>query len=619
VFTDDTQFENVTFGQAEFDWAKFNGDVEFRDVEFSDRATFRWVEFGGSVDFTEVEFGGDARFAGAEFGQDARFNCLFRGAANFGKDDRSKTGAIFKGKADFYGVRFEGDALFEGKRMLGQLSASREAPKAERDRALNFLPGSAQFHGETSFQKATFCGHALFRSITFSGIARFGQARFEGAARFDDSEFNGDVTFVAARFHKRAGFARANFKRAVNLAETVFLGVADFSSAVLRDETTLGPCKANDLKVSGIQVGRRCAIECDAQQFSGADIHCPDGLNLRLDGGIYIDASDMLSVATLTFTYEGGQLTLADAKFNSPTTIAAPAHPKDSADVPASVEPLTVPKMLTLRRVDATNLNLVGIDLRACRFLDCYNRDRLRIDGPLQFAPTPAGRRWTRRQVLADEHLWRARYDRRPAGWFPDDSRHPGEEIPPYRPEERMRPPARAEAARVQTAYRDLRKGREDAKDEPGAADFYYGEMEMRRLAAHPHSIERALLNVYWTIAGYGLRASRAVVALFLLLLLGTIGLATVGFGPSSRLEYRPAAQNPTGQAATYRQVAVPGSRPGWAAALDYSLESATSLLRTYQPRPLSAAGQVIEITLRMLGPVFLALAILAIRGRVKR
>jgi hypothetical protein len=31
--------------------------------------------------------------------------------------------------------------------------------------------------------------------------------------------------------------------------------------------------------------------------------------------------------------------------------------------------------------------------------------------------------------------------------------------------------------------YRALRKGREDLKDEPGAADFYYGEMEMRRRA----------------------------------------------------------------------------------------------------------------------------------------
>ena len=33
----------------------------------------------------------------------------------------------------------------------------------------------------------------------------------------------------------------------------------------------------------------------------------------------------------------------------------------------------------------------------------------------------------------------------------------------------------------VAVLYRALRKSREDAKDEPGAADFYYGEMEMRR------------------------------------------------------------------------------------------------------------------------------------------
>jgi hypothetical protein len=33
----------------------------------------------------------------------------------------------------------------------------------------------------------------------------------------------------------------------------------------------------------------------------------------------------------------------------------------------------------------------------------------------------------------------------------------------------------------VAPLYRALRKAQEDAKDEPGAADFYYGEMEMRR------------------------------------------------------------------------------------------------------------------------------------------
>jgi hypothetical protein len=40
--------------------------------------------------------------------------------------------------------------------------------------------------------------------------------------------------------------------------------------------------------------------------------------------------------------------------------------------------------------------------------------------------------------------------------------------------------------ARLAVLYRQLRKAQEDAKNEPGAADFYYGEMEMRRLAYQP-------------------------------------------------------------------------------------------------------------------------------------
>jgi hypothetical protein len=69
-----------------------------------------------------------------------------------------------------------------------------------------------------------------------------------------------------------------------------------------------------------------------------------------------------------------------------------------------------------------------------------------------------------------------------------------------------------------------LRKGRQDAKDEPGAADFYYGEMEMRRHARGSASnrrrassrgrVERGILTAYWLVSGYGLRAWRALAGL---------------------------------------------------------------------------------------------------------
>jgi hypothetical protein len=44
------------------------------------------------------------------------------------------------------------------------------------------------------------------------------------------------------------------------------------------------------------------------------------------------------------------------------------------------------------------------------------------------------------------------------------------------------------EPGQIAGLYRALRKGREDVKDEPGAADFYYGEMEMRRHARQARS-----------------------------------------------------------------------------------------------------------------------------------
>ncbi|MER7693383.1 hypothetical protein [Streptomyces sp. NPDC097610] len=60
--------------------------------------------------------------------------------------------------------------------------------------------------------------------------------------------------------------------------------------------------------------------------------------------------------------------------------------------------------------------------------------------------------------------------------------------------------------------YRALRKAFEDSKNEPGAADFCYGEMEMRRRdRTGTTRAERGLMQGYWALSGYGLRASRAL------------------------------------------------------------------------------------------------------------
>jgi hypothetical protein len=124
------------------------------------------------------------------------------------------------------------------------------------------------------------------------------------------------------------------------------------------------------------------------------------------------------------------------------------------------------------------------------------------------------------RLVLAEEHEWGATQGPS-SGWCGDDIKRPpwldeldrrlgvldeSEERTELRPR------------RIAAIYRALRKGREDEKDEPGAADFYYGEMEMRRPDPTRTRAERAILWLYWLVSGYGLRATRALASLFVTL-----------------------------------------------------------------------------------------------------
>ncbi|MFI5582980.1 hypothetical protein ACIA8N_34230 [Streptomyces sp. NPDC051822] len=77
--------------------------------------------------------------------------------------------------------------------------------------------------------------------------------------------------------------------------------------------------------------------------------------------------------------------------------------------------------------------------------------------------------------------------------------------------------------------YRALRKAFEDGKHEPGAADFYYGEMEMRRHADDISRSERSLLTAYWALSGYGMRAWRALGSLAATMLVTVVLLVAVG------------------------------------------------------------------------------------------
>jgi hypothetical protein len=233
------------------------------------------------------------------------------------------------------------------------------------------------------------------------------------------------------------------------------------------------------------------------------------------------------------------------------------------------------PNLVSLRDTNVGDLTVSGLDLSACRFSGAINLDWLRLESS-RFARSPRAFQLADRQVIAEERDWRAVHDRRARDWAAPAQPH-------GRPHEDLEP------GEVAPIYRALRKGREDLKDEPGAADFYYGEMEMRRHGASSRT-ERSVLSVLWLVSGYGLRTSRALAALLVTVVAFAVVFEAWGFDQHQSL----------------------------GTALLFSLESTTSLLRGAD-RDLTEVGETLWIVLRLLGPAFFGLAILSLRGRIKR
>jgi hypothetical protein len=263
-------------------------------------------------------------------------------------------------------------------------------------------------------------------------------------------------------------------------------------------------------------------------------------------------------------------------------------------------------RIISLRGSDVTGLAFGRVDLQSCHFVDVHNLDKLRIEHPDVFGRAPS--RWgeSTRQVLAEEVEWRHTMPR---------SGHWKQIMVSPLPEAKAPLQPRSIAA----LYRALRKGREDSKDEPGAADFYYGEMEMRRYGTRWPSVERLLLTLYWLVSGYALRAWRAFVALALVIVGAAVLFAGPGFKPATFPTCGIAETSQTGTP-VYR-CQPKRSTSYWSQfpnAVVYSAQSATSILRG-PDRPLTPLGEYTQIVLRLLGPLLFGLAILSLRGRVKR
>jgi hypothetical protein len=260
------------------------------------------------------------------------------------------------------------------------------------------------------------------------------------------------------------------------------------------------------------------------------------------------------------------------------------------------------PRLKSLSGADVAHLTLADIDLKFCVFKSAMNLDQLRLATACPFDKPPCEgirigrsfpyfRKWTKRTTIHEERRWRQWTPKR-EGWTGASAEREVDEQPVYGRTRSGKAALASEAERLAKTYRALRKGREDEGNAPGAGDFYYGEMEMRRHGQAPGP-ERVVIWLYWLVSGYGLRASRAVIALAFTVVAFGILFAWCGFRPDQ----------------------------GLGRGLLFSVESSSSLFRVPETKDfgLTGGGEVLQVIMRLLGPLFFGLALLSLRGRVKR
>ena len=224
---------------------------------------------------------------------------------------------------------------------------------------------------------------------------------------------------------------------------------------------------------------------------------------------------------------EGGLLVVDKAKVQlDQVSLGGPLRVSGGRDIQNQ------PEILRLLNADAGQMTFARVNLTRCSFRGAHGLGSIDIEATTMFprAPWWAGRR----RFIADEFAWRHGAGKLHNFKWKIDGVHVGAVLPPVvkgggPPPTLLQP---LNALQVASVYRDLRRSLEAKSDMPGAADFYYGEMEMRRWGKGRSAIERVLVSCYWLTCGYGLRPGRALLVWLALVTLGALAFDRTGLAP---------------------------------------------------------------------------------------
>lgn len=593
------------FGGLRLENAVFRCDVELSGAQFYEQAVFDGAKFHGEAIFDKATFHSHCRFIGCQFfesfslhmstvvGDCLLSRAIIQGGANL---EQVKVGSaiwleetIVKGSANFRKLVVENVGFFNKVKIGG---------------AANFT--SATFVGDASFEAATFGGVARFTEVQFTGLAwfvdvwaksevwfdkatfrrdcRFTGVTFLGDALYQNSQFLGTAWFDNVEVFKSINFDEALFSKDIMLAASHFKRNVSLTAAQVKTAEEIGP-----IIVGGMFI-------LDQASFYNS-------ISIRIAAPrVSCTATKFLEGATIDVTRT--DVLLNRALFGKSSSVVGNTLDRALGTAPS--------RLLSMYGVDANNLALINLNLAPCRFSGARNLDKMRIEAARPFADSPPAcrirvgnrtiplwRRWTRRQTLAEEHEWRysnssartsrwARLKRVIAcpEWNPRECH-----FPEWAAQRAGRSPLPLVPEDLARLYRSLRKAQEDNKNEPGAADFYYGEMEMRRRSSDTPLSERFILHLYWLSSGYALRASRTVALLLGILILNGFLCYFIGLSGT-------------------RGSSIISSTV-------YVVETALSL--PTEQLELSIPIRILRIVLRLTVPLLVGLTILCVRNRIKR
>ncbi|MFJ4939011.1 pentapeptide repeat-containing protein [Streptomyces pseudovenezuelae] len=460
---------------------------------------------------------------------------------------------------------------------------------------------SAHFHGEGDFASARFSADADFDGATFASVASFFDATFEGKSLFTDVRFHDVARFTASK-HYELSLMRSEFKEHAVFTQVRCSTLISFLSCIFNKNANLG------------------AIVCLALILNEAEFRS----DARIDVAAKILSCrrtrwDIPTVLRLRYA----QVYLTEAVLSQPLAIVAHPAPFISYDFPVDEDISTMDdpsvSVSSMEGTDASFLTFSDVDLSDCTFAGAFNLDQIHLEGNCTFRRAPQGwrqvgpfpYRWSSRRVIEEERRWRSLEAHSSSfrdGWGESPESH--DQV--------------LSLARLTEIYRQLRKCREDAKDEPGAADFYYGEMEMRR---HDRSLplgESILLTLYWAFSGYGLRALRALS--WLLAAMATTIILMMGLGipdQTPKQEIQRVTSGNTVKTVIDKpdpELTLPIPSRFTSTRFEKSVRVVlNSVVFRSSDQDLTTWGTYTEMVSRFSEPILLGLAALAIRGRIKR